>query len=58
MILSFLLMPPLILHRHYRLALDVIDRSLTDFKSSYEMVSAVRDAIIGKLNYQIVDEQC
>jgi Fungal protein kinase len=36
-------------HRHYRLTLDVIGRSLTDFRTSYEMVSAVRDAIIGEL---------
>lgn len=36
-------------HRHYRLTLDVIGRPLTDFRSSYEMVSAVRDAIIGEL---------
>lgn len=49
--------PHLIPHRHYRLALDVVGRSLTEFKSSYEMVSAVRDAIIGKLNDQIADEQ-
>lgn len=35
-------------HRHYRLALDIIGRCLTTFKSSYEMVSAVRDAIIGE----------
>ena len=36
-------------HRHYRLVLDVIGHSLLSFKSSYEMVSAVRDAIIGKI---------
>lgn len=36
-------------HRHYRLALDVIGRSLTTFQSSHEMVSVVRDAIEGKL---------
>lgn len=36
-------------HRHYRLVLDVVGRSLTSFTSSYEMVSAVRDAIIGRL---------
>jgi hypothetical protein len=39
----------LIPHRHYRLALDVIGRSLLNFRSSYELVRAVRDAIIGKL---------
>ena len=49
--------PHLISHQHYHLALDVVGRSLTEFKSSYEMVSAVRDAIIGKLNNQIADEQ-
>lgn len=36
-------------HRHYRLTLDVIGRSLTTFRSSYELVSVVRDATIGKL---------
>jgi hypothetical protein len=36
-------------HRHYRLTLDIIGRSLTKYQSSYEMVSAVRDAIIGEL---------
>ena len=35
-------------HRHYRLALDIIGRSLITFKSSYEMVAAVRDAMIGE----------
>jgi hypothetical protein len=39
----------LIPHRHYRLALDVIGRSLLNFRSSHELVRAVRDAIIGKL---------
>lgn len=43
----------LIPHRHYRLALNVIGRNLTNFKSSYEMVSAVRDAIVGRVNNQI-----
>jgi hypothetical protein len=43
----------LIPHRHYRLALDVIGRSLTAFNSSYEMVGAVHDAIIGRLNNPI-----
>ena len=36
-------------HRHYRLTLDVIGRSLTTFRSSYELVSVLHDAIIGKL---------
>ena len=35
-------------HRHYRLVLDVVGQSLTTFKSSYEMVAAVRDAVVGK----------
>jgi hypothetical protein len=35
-------------HRHYRLSLDIIGRLLVDYKSSYEMVSAVRDALIGE----------
>jgi hypothetical protein len=36
-------------HRHHHLALDIIGHSLTKFKSSYEMVAAVHDALIGKL---------
>ncbi|KIM82817.1 hypothetical protein PILCRDRAFT_70424, partial [Piloderma croceum F 1598] len=36
-------------HRHYHLALDVIGRSLTAFESSYEMVTTVRDGVIGEL---------
>jgi hypothetical protein len=44
-------------HRHYRLALDVIGRSLLEFESSYEMVAAVRDAIVGRLNDPFADEQ-
>ena len=35
-------------HRHYRLALNVIGRSLTTFESSYQLVAAVRDSLIGK----------
>ena len=35
-------------HRHYRLVLDVIGLSLTKFKSSHQMVTAVRDALIGE----------
>jgi hypothetical protein len=44
-------------HRHYRLVLDVIGRSLLAFRSSYEMVAAVRDAVLGRLDYSIMDEQ-
>ena len=36
-------------HRHYRLCLNIVGRILVDYRSSYEMVSAVRDALIGKL---------
>lgn len=35
-------------HRHYRVVLDVVGHSLVKYSSSYEMVSAVRDAIIGE----------
>jgi hypothetical protein len=35
-------------HRHYRLVLDVIGRPLMGFNSSREMVTAVRDALIGE----------
>jgi hypothetical protein len=35
-------------HRHYRLSLDVVGRDLVKFESSYEMVSALRDALKGK----------
>lgn len=38
-------------HRHYRLALDVIGRGLTEYKSSYEMTTAIRDALVGKFLY-------
>jgi hypothetical protein len=44
-------------HRHYRLALNVVGRSLLAFESSYQMVGAVRDAIIGRLNDPITNEQ-
>jgi Fungal protein kinase len=44
-------------HRHYRLVLDVIGRSLMAFESSYEMMAAVRDAIIGRFNHPIANEQ-
>lgn len=36
-------------HRHYRLALDVVGRVLVQYRSSYEMVTAVRDSLIGEL---------
>jgi len=39
-------------HRHYRLVLDIIGRSLTTFKSSYEMVAAIRDALYGEYSQQ------
>lgn len=48
-------------HRHYRLVLDVVGHSLTEFKSSYEMVAAVRDAIVGALppcNFSGVTLRC
>lgn len=35
-------------HRHYRLCLDSVGRTLLEFRSSYEMVTAVRDALIGE----------
>jgi hypothetical protein len=35
-------------YRHHRLSLDLFGRVLVDYKSSYEMVSAVRDALIGE----------
>jgi hypothetical protein len=44
-------------HRHYRLVLDVIGSPLSTFKSSYDMVAAVRDAVIGRFNKPIADDQ-
>ena len=38
-------------HRHYRLALDIIRRPLIVFDSSYQMVRAVRDALIGEITF-------
>jgi hypothetical protein len=35
-------------HRHYRLVLDIVGRSLVEYRSSYEMVSAVRDSLLGE----------
>lgn len=40
---------PWVPHQHYRLVLDILGRSLVDFSSSREMVSAVRDALYGEL---------
>jgi hypothetical protein len=50
--------PHFIPHRHYCLVLDIIGRSLLEFESSLEMVKAVCDAIIGRLNNPIADEPC
>ena len=36
-------------HRHYRLVLDIVGDPLMNFHSSYEMVSAIRDALHGAL---------
>jgi hypothetical protein len=41
------LSPPLRRLQHYRLVLNEIGRSLIDFRNTKEMVTAVRDAIIG-----------
>jgi hypothetical protein len=38
----------LIPHQHCRLVLDVVGRALYEYFSSYEMVSAVRNALIGE----------
>lgn len=35
-------------HRHHRLVLDVVGRVLTEYRSSFEMVSAMRDALTGE----------
>lgn len=35
-------------HRHYRLCLNLVGRVLVEYRSSYEMVSAVRDALVGE----------
>jgi hypothetical protein len=35
-------------HRHYRLSLNLVGRVLVEYRSSYEMVSAVRDALVGE----------
>lgn len=44
-------------HRHYRLALNIFGKPLSEFESSYEMVAAVRDALIGRFNKPIADDQ-
>ena len=44
-------------HRHYCLVLDVIGCGLMAFKSSHEMVKAVRDTIVGRFDDPIADEQ-
>jgi hypothetical protein len=36
-------------HQHYRVVLGVVGRDLTSFDSSWEMVSAIRDALQGTL---------
>ena len=38
-------------HRHYRLALDVFGLPLTEFQSSHQLVSAIRDSLIGKSTF-------
>jgi len=38
----------LVPHRHHRLVLDTIGRRLETFKCSWELVNAVRDALVGK----------
>lgn len=37
-------------HRHYRLVLGTVGRDLTSFHSSHELVTAIKDALIGMLN--------
>ena len=38
-------------HIHYRMVLGVVGKALTSFSSSKELVSAIRDALIGELIY-------
>lgn len=38
---------PLTPHTHHRLALDIVGKNLTEFESSRQLVSSVRDALIG-----------
>lgn len=40
----------LIPHRHYRLCLDLVGRIIVEYRNSYEMVSALRDALIGEFS--------
>jgi hypothetical protein len=37
-------------HQHYRLVLGIIGQDLTLFKSTRELITVMRDAIIGKSN--------
>ncbi|KAG1831161.1 hypothetical protein DFJ58DRAFT_848314 [Suillus subalutaceus] len=37
---------PLTPHTHHRLALDIVGKNLTEFESSHQLVSSVRDALI------------
>jgi hypothetical protein len=39
-------------HQHYRLALDIIGRPVYEFKSSREMVAAMRDALTGESQFR------
>lgn len=43
----------LIPHRHHRVVLSVVGRALVQYKSSFEMVSSVRDALIGECQHRI-----
>jgi hypothetical protein len=43
------LRPRFLPHRHYRLVLDVIGDPLMTFTSSYELVTVIRDALLGAL---------
>ena len=37
--------------RHYRMSLDIVTRPLTSFRSSWEFVSAMADAMQGKTSF-------
>jgi hypothetical protein len=41
-------------HQHYRLTLDTVGRHLMTFTSSYEMVTVVRDALVGMISLSII----
>ena len=47
----------LIPHQHYHLTLNIVGCSLLAFNSSYEMVAAVHDAIVGRFNRPFADKQ-